>query len=412
MKTIRKLINRLLNLLRGLMNMPRQPLAAGLKTYTCKKQDMEYIVDSNAVCHIPALNGYFCECRRHTAPRDYILKVVGDYFDRVSKTESAITEADRYAVTAALEKPENSELFFNMEKPHADGESPLKSFLRSGDPAHIGLYTINNADEKTEVLKDFAIYASREIRAYKRSGILGAGKYQNAVGAKVMATYVMAQLLGLNDLIPETEYILLNVDGDARLGTFMKTADGICAMDIPFEKRQSIISPAFQKKLNDLNLLDAICHEGDHSPNNYNAVLDDDGMAVGVSAFDNNGMSTFTAKSDVDFASYKGCSPFVTKEGRINRPHISKSTVLRLNAIKRREVSEALKAYLNPLQVCCAWRRLKKVRRAVCRTAKEKPSFIIDNSEWNEKTVLEELSGEYGKTYLQSFIIDCKVRRT
>lgn len=106
---------------------------------------------------------------------------------------------------------------------------------------------------------------------------------------KVMAYEAVAKLCGLSHLVTPTTYARVQIDEKEMLGYYQDRADGICIIGLTHEKRRRILTPQFQRAMNSLNFLDALCHEDDHSPNNYNVVLDDTGLAVGIAAFDNNG---------------------------------------------------------------------------------------------------------------------------
>lgn len=237
------------------------------------------------------------------------------------------------------------------------------------------------------------------------------GKQVNAIN-KMMAYESMAELLGLCELVPKSRLVRFKTKGacnEEKIGLLQEQAEGCDIYFIAPNDRRNMITPEFQMHMNDMNVLDTICHEMDHSPNNYNVILKN-GSAINVKAFDNNGLGSFCCSADVKFESYKGCSRYVDDEGVINRPHLSKEIAERLKSIEFIEVARALKGKIVFLRVLYVWKRIKALNKAIQKTEKVRPNFLLESIDWNEDTVVEELSGEFGKTYLHGYIEDCYVK--
>ena len=417
MSTIWPLLFRYFSWIRLLMTIPAQPNVKRIKVLHCEKKKIKYIGCSNAVYHLINLNGYFCECRKHSSEHEYVKRVVEDYFSVIRGDDEHVVN-DMKVVLHSLSKPHNIKKFMAMGENRIGSMSACAEVIRTGDASLVGIegdFTDTTAAWVQRIRRFIGRYAWCEVYAYHLNRFTRHNQYQNRIASRVLGTYAIAQLLGLHRIVPPVEYVFLIIDDldehgqEPRLGTFMKAADGICAMDISYNTRRGRITPEFQNALLALNLLDAICHEGDHSPNNYNVVLDDEDMIVGVSAFDNNGISTFTVKSNVDFESYKGCSPFV-RNGYINRPHLDRSLADRVSMITRKQLQENLRDYLNVFQINSTWKRIIKIKKAIRKTSAENPDFLCAPEDLTCRTIEEELSGKYGKTYLLSFLNDCKAR--
>lgn len=229
---------------------------------------------------------------------------------------------------------------------------------------------------------------------------------------KMMAYESVAELLGLNKMVPKSRFVRFepkDVCGE-KIGLLQDQAAGRDIYFIPPDERRKMITPDFQLHMTDMNILDAICHERDHSPNNYNVVFEN-GRAISVNVFDNNGQGSFCCSTDLRFESYKGCSPFVNSEGEINRPHISEDTAKRLEKISFFDVFKALKRKLAFNRIYFTWRRIKKVNKAIKKAEMVRHDFLLKYYEWTEETVKEELNGQYGKTYLLGYITDCYVKQ-
>lgn len=219
-----------------------------------------------------------------------------------------------------------------------------------------------------------------------------------------LATVKAGALLGIESIYPKNTVARLTGLG---LGVLQEKARGETIMTYTKEQRFEMLTPNFQRRLNDFNLADAICYEADHSPNNYNVVLDESGMLEDISCFDNNGKGTFSCRSSVDFITYKGVSKLVLPNGLINRPHLSREMADKLDGISWRQTYRCLHGYLKIAPILFFYRRLVRVRKSVRNTAKMNPEFLLSCGEWNRKTIEEELSGVYGKTYLGSLVNDC-----
>ena len=219
-----------------------------------------------------------------------------------------------------------------------------------------------------------------------------------------LATVKAGALLGIESIYPKNTVVRLTGLG---LGVLQEKALGETIMAYTREQRLGMLTADFQRMLNDFNLADAVCHEADHSPNNYNVVIDGNGKLEGISCFDNNGRGTFACRSDVSFLTYKGVSPFVLPNGIVNRPHFSREMAEKLDGITWRKTYRCLHGYLKFAPILFFYRRLVRIRKAVRNTAKTNPEFLLRCGEWDRKTIDEELSGVYGKTYLGSFVNDC-----
>lgn len=389
---------------------PVPPLSvSSLRTIRCRRSEFELVSETNALFHIVTdrENGYFCPCRSHAPLPEYTDLFVDDYF-------SFITPWPRYAVSdrallaEALRDPENFEKFTSMGHPLSP-DSRCTRFLHTGDGALIGLET--DDPDTLERMKHFVRrFAWCQLNAYLLHSAAAPRQYQTLSAGKALATQALAGLLGLEALFPKSEYARFQAeDHRPMFGIYTERARGVGLIDISRERRRAMLTPDLQRCLSDLNLLDAITHEMDHSPNNYFAVPDGSGVFTGLSVFDNNGVGTFSLNRSVRFSSYKGCSPFVRENGIVNRPHLSLETVRRLRSLTGRQLTDALSPWLRPAQILAVRLRLGAVKSAIDRTVRLDPRFLLDRDEWSPETIERELNGQYGKTYLTSYLEDCCV---
>jgi hypothetical protein len=136
---------------------------------------------------------------------------------------------------------------------------------------------------------------------------------------------------------------------------------------------------------------------------NYNVESDENGAYVRVVSYDNDSPSTFSsfplvAKSIVN------CSPFIDKNGLVNRVGMDRKFAKILLETDDKSVKDALRNYLSPLQTSCVCKRIIKLKKAIEKTVKANSNFLKDD--WNEFDLKEDLSGKNGKTYLYAFVND------
>lgn len=395
------------------LTIPREPdlPAEAHRLIRCRRGEYELVSETNAIFHVATAgeNGYFTPCRRHDPLSEYTERFLDDYYSFITPyTQHA--KADRQMVAASLHDPERLEAFLHMGSP-LNPSSGVSRFLASGDPGSIGFVFDPSDTALLDRMKYFAgKYAWCQLNAYHTHSALAPGRVQTISAGKSLATQALAGLLGLQEMFPPAEYARFQAEDHRELfGLYTQRADGIGIIGISQERRREMLTPQFQRSMTCLNLLDAITHEMDHSPNNYFVVTDDGGKAIGLSVFDNNGIGTFSLNTSAAFTTYKHCSPFLREDGTVNRPHLDLESVRQLQNLTKQQLSAALSPYLRPAQLHALRRRIRAVSTAISKTAALDPAFLLNAEDWSDKTIERELSGQYGKTYLLSYIQDCCV---
>ncbi len=281
----------------------------------------------------------------------------------------------------------------------ADMSSPLMRFHKKGEYYQLGLETIRGIFDD-DLVHTFVWYMRSHIDAYNSARYGVRDKWQTYSASRGVATYQFSKLLKLEGLIPKTRYVNLEVEnGRSRFGSFMDVAEGIHFDDYCNSNITHIITPALQRGLVMLNLLDCLTYEKDHRLNNYNVVTDNDGFATGVCAYDNDSPLCFFISPSPSFTTYAGCSPIISN-GLINRPFMDRELAERILAIRPKEIRQCLEPYCNKLQIWAVGKRMKAVQAAMKKTIETRPGFLLNESGWNSDTILDELSGKWGKTYL------------
>jgi hypothetical protein len=153
-----------------------------------------------------------------------------------------------------------------------------------------------------------------------------------------------------------------------------------------------------QRELLCLNLLDAVCYQTDHGPNNYNVFTDNDGKTA-VCAFDNDNPNTFLPNNSVS-VSLLGCAPLVDKNGDFARPFFDKNVAENVAGINIKRFKKRLKSYLSPIQIIATISRLRKLSKALNISVANKKTELLSETQWDDVTVSEELRNKQRITYL------------
>lgn len=252
-----------------------------------------------------------------------------------------------------------------------------------------------------ETLTDIGTYFLWCMRgaasAFRTAKIASGRKLIFTNATKSVSTHIVADALGLSRLVTGETWCRLHIDAAVYHGVICRAADGQRGRDVTVEP-----SGALQRALMNLNVLDVICFQQDHGPNNYNVVFTD-GVATGVCAFDNDNPNTFFVVTTVS-SSLSGCAPLVSKNGLIDRPYFDVELAERLLELDCHALSKTLKPYLNALQRAAMVRRIRKLRKAIQKTAAHRDGFLIAPKDWGTKTLEEELGSSVANTYLGHLI--------
>ena len=249
-------------------------------------------------------------------------------------------------------------------------------------------------------------YAWSELYLYKLNCGVKRNKSQLYNSARAISYYRMSKLLGLEHLIPNTKFIRFSIDKGVKFGLYMDSASGIPFLDIMNKDRSSLFTSILQRDLVDLNLLDVICFEKDHRPDNYNVLLNDDAKVYSVSVFDNDSPMSFYVSDNICFETYDGCSEFVKKDGILNRPFINRVTYENMLRLNEKTIRDTFSDLLTKPQVKSLIARFFKLRDAITKGVQKKECVLLNANEWNETTVNEEITGRFGITYLGIFASD------
>lgn len=361
----------------------------------------EYILNcTNNVIKITADGKtlYFKEAVRRNSLKKHIAARTHEFFTRICPN----AELER-KICAGLSGRASFRRLINMGDKTEAG-SPLNSYLQHGDERVLGLPPAE-AEEKDAVRK-FVFYIHGEITDHFNNTGVKKGRIQTFLAVRALAAAELAEMLGLGRLIPATAYVKLTLNGEEKYGVIQEEAAGENAAGIPYGERRVRTTPQLLRELTDLNVLDALTRDSDHRADNYMTVSDGERKYTGVCSFDNDGGNAFFPSASLRIRHCTGCSDIVGRDGKINRPHLSRELSAAVLGLKFRDIKK-LERYLTFSQIFCLWQRVSKLKRAIRRTVGTYPHFLLDSEEWSEEHIDEELTGKYGKTYLISFLSDC-----
>ncbi len=139
-----------------------------------------------------------------------------------------------------------------------------------------------------------------------------------AFDVRNIATKKMAEILGLSNLIVNSEIVTIKNGDDKKVGVLMDEAAGISFPE--FKSKEDIgISPCFQREINDLQILDTTIMQMDRYNLNYNIKILENDVAIGIIAYDND--CSFNLNTDLTRS--LGCVPaLINKDEKIDIPRI------------------------------------------------------------------------------------------
>ena len=210
---------------------------------------------------------------------------------------------------------------------------------------------------------------------------------------KTLSSKIVAEELGFSHLIVDAipAYLVLE-DNTQLFGILTSKAAGCRACD--FENQAN---PMLQKELHDLYLLDNICCQPDHGPDNYNVYCTEGVWRV--SAFDNDNPYAFLPIPFVRMTVAR-CSPCLDGKGRTSCKIISKDAFDGIENINLLVLKKRLKPYLSRLQVGSLVRRIKRIRNALSKARDTGDLAVLNSEDWNEELLRMELNCKFGETYL------------
>lgn len=198
----------------------------------------------------------------------------------------------------------------------------------------------------------------------------------------------MAEILGLSNLIVNAEIVTIKSGNDKKVGVLMDEAEGICLPK--FESKESMrISPCFLKEINDLQLLDTIVMQIARYNLNYNIKISENNVAIGIIAYDND--CSFNLNTDLT-RSLGRVPALINKDEKIDIPYMSKPLASKILNTDEQIIRETLLGILDNEYIEATINRFLQIKNAIKATVVERPTFLLEDYEWNELTMIDEIN--------------------
>lgn len=336
---------------------------------------------------------FFKECKEKLSMYDTAKRAIKEYFK-----DKYIEEQD--SMLKSLSDEQNLLKFIYMKTYGDDKAAKWLNSKDRSDTSDLGFVEPLSTDFKQKVLPDFLPYAFAEFVQYRANKDKEIGELQINQQLAALATMKITELLDLSHLIVKTEYIKIKTpDSDEKVGIIMD-----CAKGIPFKKIKKLgyrdIAPSFQKDISNLMILDALCAQRDRSVGNFFTVISEKNSIVGVNGYDNE----LAFNDYTDLKSKLFCLPaLINSDDILVLPHMDKTLADNILKVSDNDICCCLKDLLNENNINATLNRLHQIQNAILKSVNKNPRFLIESSEWNEKTIDEELSSGYN-TYLKNYI--------
>lgn len=364
-----------------------------------KNSNISWVSGLNNNIRVLEFNGntkYFKECKKKLNEKAEVERIINDYFDEYLSGKFL---QDKPLLMKTVFEDDNLNRFiyagFLWNR-----NSNLSKYMR--DEIDSNSLGINDcvAKKLNIDLKDFLLYASRELVQRCVSYDIHEGDLQTNLAIRQVSTYRLAKLLGIDNLVVKSDFVKLLTNHGEKLGVLTDKASGIATDEI--KETDFIIDPTFQRDLVNLQILDTITNEQDHNPGNCFFKVKE-GKLTGVEAFDNEG--GFGLNTNLQNGLCWGViSPLLTEENKINLPHVSKFLAQKILATENDDIKEILKDLLSDSQIDSCIKRFNILKSALNNTISENKKFLLTDEEWSRDTMSEEISEKYGNTYLTHFL--------
>lgn len=367
--------------------------------------NVNYVINSSVIIHFSkdGKDYYFRECLCHLPLREHLINAIDDYCSNITQIDNS--DELRISIQNDLADKTNYKRYVN-NIPQIYDTNLIEILSGEYDNyAYVGLPSFTSIASHEEFLR-FLQYSCCILSIYSSNSNVKYGWLENSNANKQISTYLLARLLGIEELIPKVELCELNISGKKRIGTLMDKAEGKTPAYVLPEKRKMIKKESFLRDLSNLEYLDALCYQLDHRLDNYNVVYDERGFAETVVAFDNDASRTFFPFPSMPRSTYAGASS-VVRNGLVNRPYIDDDFAQHIQQLTEEELKKELSSYLTKFQIKALWRRIKILKDAIQKTKTVNKDFLVCGSQWkniDESMELDEI--RYGKTYYNIYLND------
>ena len=339
---------------------------------------------------------YFKECKMKLDKTSEVRRIIENYFGEYLNNKFP---CDKHLLMQTILDNENREKFINAGFLW-NKNSNLSKYIRNDiDSDFLGIPNDVARNLKID-LKDFFLYSSRELVHRQISSNIIEGELQTNLAVKQIATYRLAKLFDIDFLVVKSEFVKLITDYGEKFGVLTDEAAGISGKKI--DTTELTIDPKFQKDMTSLQILDTITNEQDHNPLNCLFRIENNRL-IGLTAFDNEGGFGLNTNLQKGLC-WNVVLPLLTDNNKINLPHVSKTFAEKLLAIENSDIIKILEDLLSDVQIDSCVKRFEALKSALANTISQDNNFLLDDKNWSRDTILQEISGNYGNTYLTHYL--------
>lgn len=379
-----------------------------------KKQEISYfILSTNLILSFDYQGArcYFRECPRIMPRRRFFLQSMATFLEMLNhlgidrqhfkqeipiKLEFSDTAIDQFKAYLNEKTADRQflKMLYNMDRIAQRARFSIWT-EQIYDQSFFTTFGLGDRPKETDDISIYFIWYIRSVAAgYRTLRVVRGRKHSYFNAVRALASEVVAETVGLKHMATNTRFCTLHMeDGSELFGLLSDSAPGVRMMDAHIEPSGSL-----QRELMDLFLLDILCYQVDHGPNNYSVAVSENGTAS-VCPFDNDNPLTFFPHCTVS-RPLAGCTSLKDKKGKILRPFLDRDVVQRLQTVDTHKLGKQLAPYLNRLQIAALSGRFRLLRKAIREGQKLNEDFLIPADAWDEQTVKCEMSGKYGMTYL------------
>lgn len=362
--------------------------------YEVNSEDIKYLIYSTFnVIKVDSkdLKGYFRECRLHDYPLRYISNLLDDYFNYVNPNECS--DKIKKEILEGLKDKRNLKKFMGMGVKNDPNSSIAKFYNNANDVSIVGINKTHSKELDSE-LSTLLQFVWGEVYLYNMCKYNNHYQYQTFNSNRQIATTILARLLGSSEIIPNTRYVKLKLDGkNVKFGTFMNDAGGVEPEALSDIERGKM-SPNLQCEFMKLNVLDILCRHTDHRPGhdgNYNVLYNENNEIFSVCAFDNDAPTSFILSDKINFGTSAKTTPIINKKGFITRPYMSIEGYENLKNLSKQKLIKELELYLTKKQINYIYKRKKNLQKSIKKSFETNKIKLLSNNQWTYNTIHDEL---------------------
>ena len=289
----------------------------------------------------------------------------------------------------------------NMNSPNAESMIGKIKRFNSTVPEEKRIQIPKEGTEEYSVFKEALSEYLTRFEKKRAMAHVGAGEgripKQEDLNVRNEATTILAEQLGISDMIMESHSVTLDQGGERSEGILMREVKGVPGDKLlhgkEYKGKTIQLTPKALNQLITLQVFDIICGQVDRHRNNIIADIDVEtvqGKVVvkSISGIDN----------DLSFGrlSYQGINgtqqhllPIQDSKGVIALEAIDETFANKILALKPEMIKYLLTPYLSSEDIMACQDRLKGVQQALM-DAKKKGRFLSDDSEWEHYRTLVE----------------------